>query len=199
MAAAMAAGHSRAAANYRVDLAALGAAAAVFSTGLVLLLRFHMGDGSLRGSSLGLSRLVWVNLHRVSGCLAFAALAAHAQLHWRTIWARLHHGAKADRALYIGFGAVSLSAAVAWFIAAGSPPWSGPITPAHLAPARHLAIDLHNFSGLTLLVASVLHVRRHLAWLAAGGRPRAREAGHESQQCNVRNPRPHVVERGCRV
>ncbi len=159
--------------NYCADVLALAAGALVLVTGLVLLLRFHVAHGSLSGSGMGLSRLAWVNAHRFAAVLTFVAVAAHIQLHWRTIVVRLSRASKrlpggaslADVVLYAGFVVVSLSAAIAWFAVPGSPPLLGPVTLGPAAHARHMWIDLHNRSALVMLPAAVIHVRKHIGWL----------------------------------
>lgn len=159
--------------NYWVDMVAFSTGILAFVTGLLLLTRFHVADGALRGSELGLSRLAWVNIHRFGAATLLVAIAMHVQVHWRTVvvrtkraWRKLPGAAKpSDLVLYAGFLPMSATALTAWFLAPGSPPVFGPVTLNHLAPERHVWIDLHNFSGLILLPAVILHVRRHVRWM----------------------------------
>lgn len=168
--------------NNSANLLALAAAILVLSTGLLLLAHFHAGAGSLRASGLGQSRLVWVNLHRL-GALAFlAAVAVHLQLHWRPVAAQFERVcgrkpgkvSRADLVLYAGFAAVSLTGLTAWFTVPGSPPVFGPVTLNGLEPHRRFWIDLHHWSGLIVLPAVVIHIRRRFRSLlrAIGARVR---------------------------
>lgn len=160
----------RARVDNSASLLALGAAIVVFITGLLLLIHFHAGAASLRASGLGQSRLVWVNLHRFSALAFLAAVAVHVPLHWRPIAAQFERVfgrrpgkvSRADLVLYLGFAVVSATGLAAWFATPGSPPLFGPLTLSGLAPQRLFWIDLHHWSGLLVLPAVVIHVRRRL-------------------------------------
>jgi hypothetical protein len=123
----------RSALNYRIDLAALTAAIVVFATGLVLLTQFHMGHGTFASEALGMSRLWWLNLHRLTAILLLATIPAHALLHWRTVltrigraWNRLPGKATpADLILYFGFGVELLAGFSSWLLLPGSAPLGG--------------------------------------------------------------------------
>ncbi|MGJ5814370.1 DUF4405 domain-containing protein [Paludibaculum fermentans] len=159
---------TRARVNNSANMLALGSAILVLSTGLLLLTHFHAGAGALRASALGQSRLVWVNLHRISALAFLAAVAVHVQLHWRPIQAQFErvfgrrpgNVSRADLVLYIGSAVVSVTGLTAWFAVSGSPPLFGPVTLSGLAPQRLFWIDLHHWSGLIVLPAVVIHVRR---------------------------------------
>lgn len=170
---------AHAAALYWVDIVALASAGVVYATGLVLLLRFHVAEGALRSADLGLSRLAWVNAHRVAALVLVAAVAIHLQQHWRSTASLARRaargpsagGARADLVLCAGFAVACAAAYVAWFAVPGSPPLLGRVTLEHLASARHRCIDLHFLGGLAALPSLALHVRRHLGRLLhAGGR-----------------------------
>jgi hypothetical protein len=160
----------RARLNIGIDRAALAAAAAVFATGLVLLLGFHVGPASVRAEGLGLSRLAWVDAHRLSAVATLLTVGAHLALHRRVIAARLSRAlgriagaaSRADRVLYASFVVATITGFAAWLVLPGSPPFFGPVRWTTLPPLRHLSIDLHNVSAIALLVASVIHVRRHV-------------------------------------
>ncbi|WP_321476633.1 DUF4405 domain-containing protein [uncultured Paludibaculum sp.] len=179
--------------NSSTNLLALAAAVLTFSTGLVLLTHFHVGEGSLRAWALGQSRLVWVNLHRFSALAFLAAIAVHGQLHWRPLAAQVGRVfgrrpgkvSRADLVLYVGFAIVSAAGLAAWFGAPGSLPLFGPATLDRLGPQRHFWLDLHNVSGLIVLPAMVIHVRhRFRSILRAIGWPERRD-GHGSKQPNL--------------
>lgn len=158
----------RARVNDSANLLALGAATLAFSSGLLLLTHFHAGAGSLRESALGQSRLVWVNLHRISALAFLLTVVVHTQLHWRPIAAQIARlsGRRpgkvsfADLVLWVGFAVVSAAGLTAWFVTPGSPPLFGPATPSP-APQRQFWIDIHHMSGLIVLPAVVIHVRHH--------------------------------------
>jgi hypothetical protein len=157
----------RARVNHSANLLALGSAILVFSSGLVLLTHFHAGAGILRASGLGHSRLVWVNLHRLSSLVFLAAVAVHVQLHWRPVVAQFGRWSgrtpgkfpRVNRVLYFGFAVVSVTGLTAWFAVSGSPPLFGPVMLRAVEPRRLFWIDLHHWSGLILLPAVVIHVR----------------------------------------
>ncbi len=159
--------------NEWADLSALTGGTIAFITGLVLLTKLHIGTDSLAGAAFGLNRLTWVNLHRFSAAAVLPAIAVHIFLHWRvivtrllrTLWGLPGKAKAADLVLYLGFVAVILEGFIAWLIVPGSPSVHGPVNLNYLAPGRHLCIDLHNISGLSLLPAVVIHVRRHIGWI----------------------------------
>ena len=163
----------RASLNYWADVVAFLFGAIVLASGLLLLIRFHVGEGIMRPSAFGVSRLAWVNLHRLSAIPVLAAVAVHTFLHWRAITTRVGRACSnlpgkagpADLTLYFGFAITLLAGFAAWSILPGSPPLLEAIRPQHLQPVRHIGIDIHNVSGLVLLPAVIIHLRRHLGWL----------------------------------
>ena len=158
--------------NSWANLLALLSSVAVFATGLILLARFHVGAGALRLEWLGLSRLIWVNMHRIPAVLFLAVVIVHVVLHWRPIVLRLQRLWPArtgritrwDAVLYLGFSVVALTGLAAWTLVPGSPPLSGPAIPTVLLPLRHRCIDIHNLAGVALLVAAAVHIHRHWNW-----------------------------------
>ena len=69
--------------NLLLDWLLLVAALVAFSTGLVLLVRFHMGHGAFATSALGLGKLLWLNVHRFAAAIFAATAVTHVALHWR--------------------------------------------------------------------------------------------------------------------
>ncbi len=167
---------------YWTDLTAFIGGLLVFATGVVLLLRFHVGpEGATRSAALGMSRLAWVDVHRVAAVLTVAALAAHVYLHWpiisRNMLRILRHAGRVrarDRILYLGFTVVAAAGFVAWLVLPGSPPFLvlGSSSWNVLPPPteRHAVIDVHNLVGMAVLVTVVMHVRPHFGWLLGARR-----------------------------
>jgi hypothetical protein len=164
--------------NLLLNWTLLAAAFTSFSTGLVLLVRFHMGDGAFSTSALGVGRLAWLNVHRLSGAFAAVAVAAHVALHWRTFRKILTSAATLERRRLVKseplmYGAFFISVwtgLVAWLVVKGSPPICGPVILAHASAARHAWIDAHHLSSLVSLPLVVHHVGHR--WRSMARRPR---------------------------
>jgi hypothetical protein len=74
--------------RFVVAVVLLVGAVLAYVSGLVLLVAFHMGHGCFRPDALGLSRLVWQNLHRLGAVLAVGALLVHTVAHGKAIYLR---------------------------------------------------------------------------------------------------------------
>ena len=165
---------ARAPFNFRVDIVALLSGGLTLSLGCVVWTEFHIGDGVFNDQAFGVSRLTWLNMHRLAAVVALASLAVHAWLHRRVIlakvrrvWLRLPGKPSwRDLTLYACFVVTVVTAIVAWFLVPGSAPLAGPVDLGPLPRPRHVFIDLHNFAGLGFLIAAALHVRRRWTWLA---------------------------------
>jgi hypothetical protein len=149
-----------------VDVVLLVAAFLTFASGLVLFLVFHAGGGAFRSSALGLSRLTWLNLHRLSALVTVAGLGLHLALNWQAFVARLRQGfsrksksrALSELILYVTFWTVALTGIVAWFFVAGSAPLAGPVPFGWLHHTRHHVVEVHHTVGLVTLTLTVHHV-----------------------------------------
>jgi len=149
-----------------VDVVLLVAAFLTFASGLVLFIDLHRDLGALRTSALGLSRLAWLNLHRLPALVAVSAIVLHLALNWAAFVARLRNGfarnsksrAIPELVLYGTFWTVALTGIVAWFFVAGSPPLAGPVPLAWLHPTRHHVIEVHHVVALVALPLAVHHV-----------------------------------------
>jgi Domain of unknown function (DUF4405) len=175
-----------------VDLALLPAAVLTFGSGLVLLLRFHAGLGPYRLSALGLSRIAWLDLHRLSALVVAVGIVTHVALNGRAFVARLRgaftrgHAAGGGMELltYVATAVMLVTGLVAWGVLDGSAPLGGPIPPGRLHGARHAWVDVHDRVGLVDVALVVHHVGhrwralgRALGRLAGPGRaPAGREA-----------------------
>lgn len=170
-----------------VDLVVLASASLTFASGLVLLLAFHMDDGPFRASALGVTRLAWLNLHRLSSPILATGVGLHAVLNWRGLvgWLRRatsggrRSGAGLELLLYVSFSTVVVTGLVAWLAVAGSAPLAGPVPMEDVAHLRHHLIDVHHLTGLVALALAVHHaghrwsaLRRGLSAWSARGAPR---------------------------
>jgi hypothetical protein len=152
--------------NLLLDWILFVASLVTFSTGLVLLLRFHMGDGAFSISALGQSRLFWFNLHRLSAVIVATGALTHVALHWRAFRSRLTNiAAKRTRRpinseliMYTAFLIAALTGLVAWLVLQGSSPLFGPALIGRASNARHPWIDIHYISSLVSLLLIVYHV-----------------------------------------
>jgi hypothetical protein len=149
-----------------VDIVLLVAAFVTFASGLVLFLDLHRDAGAFRTSALGLSRLAWLNLHRLPALIVVLAIVLHLALDWAAFVARLRNGfsrnsksrAIPELVLYVAFWTVALTGIVAWFIVHGSAPLAGPVPLAWLYPTRHHVVEVHHIVGLVALPLAVHHV-----------------------------------------
>lgn len=146
----------------------------VWISGLVLFFDFHVHLGCFRSEALGLSRLTWQNLHRLSALAVVAGIAAHATFNARLVGRRMlrvagAHAARHDTHelfLYLTTATVLVTGLTTWFLLPGSPPLGGPVVLGPMAGYRHPWIDVHNLTALVSLILSINHVRRR--WRALG-------------------------------
>ena len=75
-----------------LDVVVLVAAFLTFASGLVLFLNLHRDEGAFRMSPLGLTRLAWLNLHRLPALIVVSGIGLHIALNWKAFIARLRHG-----------------------------------------------------------------------------------------------------------
>lgn len=149
-----------------IDVVLLTAAVVAFTSGFLLLFGFHVGNGVFRASAMGLSRLAWLNLHRLSALALTAALGLHLALNWKAFAARLRRGFSrksgskngSELILYLTFGAAAITGLVVWLIVGGSAPLTGPVRFGPLPHTRHRFVDIHYIVGLVALVLTVHHV-----------------------------------------
>jgi hypothetical protein len=159
----------------QVSLLLLVASTVTFATGLVLLTTFHMGLGTFRADALGLSRLAWLNVHRLSAVVTMAAQAVHLALNGRALVGRVRsafgprqaHGTTAELLLYAAFATMAVTGFAAW-LAEGSAPLQGPIPLGFTPHPRHLLVDLHHASGLLALALTVHHLGHRWRQLVRG-------------------------------
>jgi len=165
--------------SFFVDWLLLFAGFVTFSSGLVLLICFHMGHGAWATTALGVSRLVWTNLHRITAILMLAGVVTHVGLHFKTFKIRFKNviapGAKrpinSELIMYVVAFVAVAAALVAWWVIGGASPLRGPVVMGRLSNPRHLWIDTHHFSSLLLLVLVSHHVGHRRRFLFR--RPRA--------------------------
>jgi hypothetical protein len=151
-----------------VDVILLTMVPIAWLSGLVLFFDFHVHLGCFRSHALGLSRLTWQNLHRLSALAVVAGIAAHAWLNARVLGRRVVRIAHAHPArhdthelfLYLATATVLVTGITAWFIVSGSPPLWGPVVLGPNTGPRHPWIDVHNLTALVSIVLSINHIRR---------------------------------------
>ncbi len=161
-----------------LDWLLLGAGIALFATGLVLLLCFHMGRGAFAREALGVGKLVWLNVHRLAAVVVAAGVGTHVGLHWRAVKGRLVRlvGRRGQRrfdvelVLYLVFGVAAVTGLAAWLIVEGSSPLLGPAVAGVASGGRHRWIDVHHVSSLVSLALVVHHVGHR--WRGMLGRAR---------------------------
>ena len=138
-----------------------------FSTGLILLFRFHMGPGAWATTALGVDRLVWLNMHRCAVVLIVPSLLVHIGLHWRPFRARIVNTLTRpqnvklypDLILYATFFCGAATGLISWWMLEGSTPVFGPAAVGRLVGMRHLVIDVHHLSSLVSLGFTAHHLR----------------------------------------
>jgi hypothetical protein len=149
-----------------VDIVLLVAAFLTFASGLVLFLDLHRDVGAFRTAALGLSRLAWLNLHRLPALMVVFTMVLHLALNWAAFVARLRNGfsrksksrAIPELVLYMTFWTVALTGIVAWFFVSGSAPLAGPVPLGWLHHTRHHLIEVHHSVGFVALTLAVHHV-----------------------------------------
>jgi cytochrome b561 len=124
---------------------------------------------------LGITRLVWQNLHRFSACAVLVSVAVHIGINltsMRARFTRLHRGSVGRRdasalLLYTAFITVVVTGFVVWLVLANSMPVLGPALLGPIPGMRHRWIDVHNLAGLLSLYFTVSHLRRNWPALIA--------------------------------
>lgn len=137
-----------------------------FSTGLVLFICFHIGQGAFNSTALGAGRLFWLNVHRISALVVVAVVVIHLDRHWRVFRSRLTNiftrrrkkPINSEVVMYIVFFVSTLTAFVAWLVLEGSSPLFGPAVIGRVGATRHPWIDTHNLVSLVSLVLIVHHI-----------------------------------------
>ena len=164
--------------NLLLEWSLIPCALILFSTGLVLLFRFHMGSGAFATHAFGVDRLIWLNVHRLSAVIVIVGVTAHVALHWRALVFRLTMTATGRRRVDlepIFYAACLVSAVaglVAWLIVDGSTPLFGPVLIGHLSHTRHHWVDAHHIASLAALALVTHHVGHRLHSMTRRRRPR---------------------------
>lgn len=172
--------------NFYLDWLLVIASVVTMSTGLILLFFLHVGSGVHAASALGVGKLAWLNVHRLSAVVVLAGSAAHVVLHWRAFSRRLARVFRKNKKtkkrrnaiellMYATFLVTGIASLVAWWLLEGSSPLLGPAIIGPLTEPRHAWIDAHNFSSLALLALLAHHVGHRWRFLA-GRRRGARHA-----------------------
>ena len=174
-----------------LDWVLLAAGLTTFSTGLVLLFCFHVGQGPFATSALGADRIVWLNVHRLFAVPVILCVITHVGLHFKTFLARLKNVARrgarrpinSELIMYAAFSVAVFTGLVAWWVLAGSSPLFGPAVIGRAGSTRHSWIDTHHISALVSLMLVAHHVghrRRFLFRRARRGAISRTSASFES-------------------
>lgn len=137
-------------------------------TGLVLLLCFHAGDAAFASSALGLSKLLWLNLHRFSCVVMAICVVLHIGLHWKLFRTRLSRfimrktkrWVDSEVIMYTTLFVATFTGFALWLALQGSSPVFGPVLIGRASLVRHPWIDTHyTFSLISLMF--VIHHTAH--------------------------------------
>ncbi|MEW6264470.1 MAG: DUF4405 domain-containing protein [Thermodesulfobacteriota bacterium] len=167
--------------NLLLDWILFVAALMTFSTGLVLLLCFHMGHGALTISALGQSKLFWFNLHRLSAAVMTTGAVTHVGLHWRAfrgtltnvVTRRRRRPINSELTMYTALFIAALTGFVAWLVLEGSSPLFGPAFIGRASSTRHPWIDTHHTASLLSFLLIVHHVGHRWRFMVRRARPGA--------------------------
>jgi hypothetical protein len=148
---------------------------ATFSTGLVILICLHMGEGALAVTAWGVERLVWLNIHRLTAAGVVLIVAIHIGFNWPSFSRRfanlinkkMKKPLDSELILYFAFFTSTLSSFTAWLVIEGSTPIFGSAVIGLLSQARHRWIDIHHLSSLVSLVLIVHHVGHRLKFMVS--------------------------------
>lgn len=134
----------------------------VFGTGLVLFIKFHMGEGAHRKEWLGLAKWVWLTVHQIAAVGFLAGFAIHIQRHFKYIKMVAKRWRKnlPNRIKRTTFEQILLLAATMIVTGAGFYTWIT-MPGATLAIQRyHDWVDVHNRVGIFLILGMAVHVIR---------------------------------------
>jgi hypothetical protein len=149
-----------------VDVLLLVAAFLTFASGVFLFFDFHVGEGAFRTSALGLTRLTWLNFHRLPALMVVAGIGLHVALNWGGFVTRLRRGfsrghksrAITELVMYATCGTVAMTGIAVWLFISGSAPIEGPFWLGQPHHIRHQLVDVHNIAGLVALGLTTHHV-----------------------------------------
>ena len=132
----------------------------VFSTGVVLFARFHVGDGAQRIAWLDISKPIWLAIHKAAAVAFAVGLTAHAVLHWKYIttvatrWrAGLARKMKSKTAIQL-----LLLAMIVIILWTGYYPWISMPGATLENDSYHQLIDIHNPMGIFALAGMCVHI-----------------------------------------
>ncbi len=134
----------------------------VFGTGLILFVKFHMGDNAHREEWLGLGKSFWLTIHQVSAIGFLGGFLVHIKKHWKYIkkvtkrW-RINLPKKTKLRTRIQILLFIVMLVVLW---AGFYPWVAMPGATLEVKAFHDWIDVHNRVGIFFLIGMVVHITR---------------------------------------
>ncbi|WP_019849118.1 DUF4405 domain-containing protein [Desulfitobacterium sp. PCE1] len=132
--------------NRRINIFLLAVYLGVFGTGLIMFLKFHVGDGSIRETFIGVQKSVWLNTHRVMAIAFLTGCIIHKRRYWKLL--------TRHRLLFIESILVMGTGFYAWIALSQA----GSIFQESIQ--HHHLIDSHNIIGLFLLFSLTVHIKR---------------------------------------
>ena len=148
--------------NSELNLINLICSILVLGTGLLLFLKYHIGDGAFRNEYLGLEKKVWMFIHQASAVIFIAGFVLHILAHWNylaRVVGKWRSGLRSSIKIRISEQVLLLGVLmiVAW---AGFFPWLTMPGATLKVAAYHSWIDIHTRVGLFLLIGMSIHIVR---------------------------------------
>jgi hypothetical protein len=148
--------------NRRLNILNLFIAILVFGTGLVLFVKFHVGDGAHRREWLGLGKVFWLVIHQASAIGFLIGFAIHIQMHWKYIRmvVKRWHVNLPRRLKSTTRNQILLLIATLVVMGAGFYPWIVMPGATLEVETYHNWIDVHNIVGIIFLIGVAMHTTR---------------------------------------
>ena len=156
----------------------LSVSTVTFSTGLVILICLHMGEGATASNAWGMGRLVWLNIHRLTAIVVVFIVAIHIGLNWPSFSRRfvnlinkkMKKPLNTELILYFAFFISILTSFTAWLVVEDSTPLFGPAVIEPMSHIRHHWIDIHHISSLVSLILIVHHIGHRSKFMVSKAR-----------------------------
>ncbi len=144
----------------KINLGLLFAGLIVVISGLLIQIKFHMGNHGMMDLNRvfwKLNKTEWSLFHKIAVIVFTFFVAYHIQLNRKwfkaVITKKLMAKNKATVTLSIVFLLVALTGYLSWFIQA-----------VHDAPLNNTLIEIHDRIGLILIILFIIHIHNRLKW-----------------------------------